>query len=242
VNQLVLLMTESHVLSITRSSCYRQPKYVITFCFKKAYGALNFTNVDSFGILLTAGAFFHAVKKAAIVAFNRALAIAFVDRKKQIGYLNRPVFKRTLERSCISAKGASSLDCAFPKVGRKERKDLSRLSGVVGFGCLRPKRERLSIASDAGHRVAGAPPDDSALTRAMRLVVVVARKLTTEVSFKRIIVSCWADFGHQSRPARRHQRTPSEDALTVCGTRRSWSRASFPKKRRGLFNERPHRG
>ena len=57
MNQLVLSGTRTLVLSGTGSSCYQGPKSVKTDGSSIAWVALNFTNKESFGFLLTDSAF-----------------------------------------------------------------------------------------------------------------------------------------------------------------------------------------
>jgi hypothetical protein len=53
VNSLVLSGTATHVLSGTRSSCYRGPESVETYWCSTTCGARNFSNPESFGFFLT---------------------------------------------------------------------------------------------------------------------------------------------------------------------------------------------
>ena len=60
MNHLVLSGTTTHVLSGTRSSCYRGPKSGLRFWRSTSFRARNFTNLESFGFFLTDRAFFTA--------------------------------------------------------------------------------------------------------------------------------------------------------------------------------------
>ena len=61
MNQLVLSGTESLVPSGTASSCYRGPESGERLSRSIASGARNFSNLESFGFLLTESLFFAAV-------------------------------------------------------------------------------------------------------------------------------------------------------------------------------------
>jgi hypothetical protein len=60
VNHLVLSGTSTHVLSGTRSSCYRGPKSGLRFWRSTSFRVRNFTNLESFGFFLTDHPFFTA--------------------------------------------------------------------------------------------------------------------------------------------------------------------------------------
>lgn len=53
MNQLVLSVTATLVLSGTQSSCYRGPESSLRACFSTLSSRSNFTNQKSFGFLLT---------------------------------------------------------------------------------------------------------------------------------------------------------------------------------------------
>jgi len=67
VNHLVLSGTATHVLSGTRSSCYRGPKSDIRLWHSTSFRARNFTNLESFGFFLTRSRVFQPVGKRAFV-------------------------------------------------------------------------------------------------------------------------------------------------------------------------------
>lgn len=53
MNSIVLSGTRTLVPSRTRSTCYRGRKSELTLCCAKIFRARNFTNLESFGFLLT---------------------------------------------------------------------------------------------------------------------------------------------------------------------------------------------
>lgn len=233
MNQLVLSVTKCHVLSVTRSSWYRQPKYAANFCFEKAYGTLNFTNLDSFGILLTNSAFLRAVNKAATVSVRSTTAVTLPYQTVAARKLNHLQAKRTQKRSGVSAKDAPSLDWALAKVGRKERKGLPGLSDIVGSGCPAPHREARKYEGIACQIIVDAPPCTLSLTLSKRLASEVRRKVAVEISPNCFVVSCWADHWHQSRPAWRDRRCAvPENAIRLQDTAQSFPHELFQKARR----------
>jgi hypothetical protein len=67
VNQFVLLGTTTDVPTGTRSSCYRGPKSDETSWYSTTCRGRNFTNLESFGFLLTRSRVFQPVGKRAFV-------------------------------------------------------------------------------------------------------------------------------------------------------------------------------
>lgn len=67
MNQFVLLGTITDVPTGTRSSCYRGPKSDERSCCSTTCRGRNFTNLESFGFLLTGSRVFQAVDKRAFV-------------------------------------------------------------------------------------------------------------------------------------------------------------------------------
>ena len=73
MNQFVLLGTTTDVPTGTRSSCYRGPKSDETSWHSTTCRARNFTNLESFGFLLTRSRVFQAVgKRASVNSHQRA--------------------------------------------------------------------------------------------------------------------------------------------------------------------------
>jgi hypothetical protein len=81
VNHLVLSGTATHVLSGTRSSCYRGPESRETFWQSIAYRARNFSNPESFGFFLTDRAFSTAEDNQPSSAPGGIVAALFLNRK-----------------------------------------------------------------------------------------------------------------------------------------------------------------
>ena len=107
MNHLVLSGTTTHVLSGTRSSCYRGPKSGVRSWRKTFFSARNFTNLESFGFFLTDHPFFTVEDNRQSIAPS-VISAALLNRNSSGKTTHPPQLRGVEARQSFSAEGEPS--------------------------------------------------------------------------------------------------------------------------------------
>jgi hypothetical protein len=107
VNHLVLSGTTTRVLSGTRSSCYRGPKWGLRLWRSTSFRARNFTNLESFGFFLTVRAFSTLEDNRQSFALS-VITAALLNRNAGGNTTHTPQLKGVEARQSFSAEGEPS--------------------------------------------------------------------------------------------------------------------------------------